>query len=501
MGRGIRLRKAARDGAFALLGLAALALAAFFWLHEPKDRTVRLRMTAGRSAGERHRIVEALRREAARRSIFVEVVETAGTDAALRDVESGRLDAALAQGGLDVADRPNLRQVASLHVEPLHLLVKEEIHAAVTERLSALRGKVVGLGERGSGTNRLATEVMAFAGLRPRSSGSPGDFVASMAGYDALGAEADRDRLPDAVFTVSTLPSPVARHLVKSQGFRLVPLPFFEAFTLGAIDEGPEAGAPGDPTATRVDRRNVYAAEIPSFAYRVEPGVPPRTIPTLGTRLLLVARKGVPPETIQRLLEVVYNSPFAQAVQPTIDAKLLDLPPELPWHDGTTAYLRRNAPVIAGDVVDLIEKELSILGALAGALFFLGQWLRRRFRRRREEGFRAYIVRVAAIERRAMETERAATLDLAALLDLQEELGRLKAEALEKFADGALEGEELMSGFLTHVSDARDYLTRLILHQRELLEKRARLEGRGAQDVWREAIGGDVDRVGAESAP
>ena len=357
-----------------------------------------------------------------------------------------------------------------------------------------MRGKVVGLGERGSGTNRLATEVMAFAGLKP------GDFVASTAGYAALQAEADRAKLPDAVFTVSTLPSPVARHLVETHGFRLVPLPFFEAFTLGAIDDdsgqtrtSPARASTGG-TSTR--RRSPRSPTGSSPACRRRP------IPTLGTRLLLVARKGVPAETIQRLLEVVYGSPFAQAVQPAIDAKLLDLPPELPWHDGTTAYLRRNAPAIAGDVIDLLEKELSILAALLGGLFFLGQWLRRRFRRRREEGFGAYIVRVAAIERRAMETERAATLDLGALLGLQEELSRLKGEALDRFADGTLEGEELMSGFLTHVSDARDYLTRLILHQRELLEKQARHEGRRAQDVWREAVDGveGSDRVESASS-
>jgi TRAP-type uncharacterized transport system substrate-binding protein len=493
MAQGFRRRKAARDGAFALVGLAALGLAAYFWLHVPKERPVRLRLTAGRAAGERYRIAEALRREAARRAITIEVVDTAGTDEALRDVDAGRLDAALAQGGLDLADRPNLRQVASLHVEPLHLLVREEIHDEVSRRLSALRGKVVGLGETGSGTNRLATEVMAFAGLKP------GDFVASTAGYAALQSEPDRAKLPDAVFTVSTLPSPVVRHLVGSHGFRLVPLPFFEAFTLGAIDED---SGPKDEPGTHIDRRNVYEAQIPSFAYRVEPGVPPKTIPTLGTRLLLVARKGVTAEAIQRLLEVVYGSPFAQAVQPAIDAKLLDLPPELPWHDGTTAYVRRNAPAIAGDVIDLLEKEISIFAALVGGLFFLGQWLRRRFLRRREEGFGAYIVRVAAIERRAMETERAATLDLGTLIGLQEELSRLKGDALDRFADGTLEGEELMSGFLTHVSDARDYLTRLILHQRELLEKQARHEGRTAQDVWRDVVDGveGSDRVESASS-
>jgi hypothetical protein len=145
--------------------------------------------------------------------------------------------------------------------------------------------------------------------------------------------------------------------------------------------------------------------------------------------------------------------------------------------------------VIAGDVVDLVEKELSILGALLGALFFLGQWLRRRYRRQRDQGFQAYILRVTDIERRGMTLERAATLDLAELLGLQKELSVLKGEALDKFAEGILEGEELMSGFLSHVSDTRDYLTRLILHERELLEKQARHQGRESQILWHEALG------------
>jgi hypothetical protein len=72
---------------------------------------------------------------------------------------------------------------------------------------------------------------------------------------------------------------------------------------------------------------------------------------------------------------------------------------------------------------------------------------------------------------------------------LQADLSRLKAEALERFADGVLEGEELMSGFLAHVSDTRDYLSRLILHERDNLEERAQLEGRAAPALWREVIG------------
>jgi TRAP-type uncharacterized transport system substrate-binding protein len=479
-----RVGKRVRDGLLAIIGVAALGLAAFFAVHEPRERPVRLRMTAGQGGGTRHRIAQALRREAARRALAIELQAMAGSEEALQAVESGRVDAALVQGGLDMVDRPGLRQVAGLHVEPLHLLVKEEIHRAVARNLAGLRGKVVNLGERGSGTYLLAKEVMAFSGLRAEL-----DYTESTHSYAELERETEAPRLPDAVFSVSTLPSPIARHLVTEHHYRLMPLPFCEAFALGALDQDRAAPDPPGETSTRIDRRHVYDATIPAFAYEIEPGVPPEAIHTLGTRLLLVARKDTATTTIRRLLEVVFNSPFSRVLQPPLDAKLLDSPPELPWHDGATDYVRRNSPLIAGDLIDLIEKWVSILGVLVGGLFCLSQWLRRRYRRRRERSFEAYILQVAQVERRALVLSRAPTLDLAALLQLQEDLSSIKGEALERFADGELDGEELMSGFLAHASDARDFLMRLILHQRDNLEDNARAQRRPAEALWNEAVG------------
>ena len=326
------------------------------------------------------------------RALAIELQELPGSEGALQAVESGRLDAAFVQGGLEMVDNPGLRQVAALHVEPLHLLIKEEIHRAVARNLAELRGKVVNLGERGSGTYVLAREVMAFSGLRAGI-----DYTDTTHSYADLERETDASRLPDAVFTVSTLPSPIARHLVVNHHYRLASLPFSEAFALGALDQDYDVPHRPAAAATRIERRHVYDAMIPAFAYQIEPGVPPEAIHTLGTRLLLVARKDLAATTVRRLLEVVFHSPFSQVLQPPLDARQLESPPELPWHDGTTEYVRRNSPLIAGDMIDLLEKEVSILGVLAGGVFCLSQWLRRQFRRRRERSFEAYILQVARV--------------------------------------------------------------------------------------------------------
>jgi TRAP-type uncharacterized transport system substrate-binding protein len=491
MVRPARFGKRVRDGLLAILGMAALGLATFFALQEPRERPIQFRLTAGQEEGTRHRIARALRREAAERGIAIELQATAGSGEALQALEAGRIDAAFVQGGLEMSDHPGLRQVAVLHLEPLHLLVKEEIHRAVTRSLGGLRGKVINLGERGSGTYLLAKEVMAFSGLRAGM-----DYTESNHSYTDLEGERDGTRLPDAVFTVSTLPSPIARHLVTRYHYRLASLPFCEAFALGALDEGHIPPYSAREPASRIDRRRVYDALIPAFTYEIDPGVPPEPIHTLGTRLLLVTRKDIAATTIRRLLEVVFNSPFSQILQPPLYTQLLESPPELPWHDGTKEYIRRNSPMIAGDVIDLVEKEVSILGVVVGGLFCLIQWLRRRFRRRRERSFEAYILQVARVERSALALSRAPTLDLAELLQLQEDLTRIKEEALERFADGELEGEELMSGFLVHISDARDFLMRLILHQRDNLEDQARVQQRPAEVLWNEAIGEPTHAAG-----
>ena len=283
-----RFRTQIRDGMLAILGVSALGLAAFYALYEPPEQPLKLLMTAGQEQGARHRNAQMLRRAAANRALTIELKPMAGSEEALEALESRRVDAAFVQGGLDMAAHPGLRQVAVLHVEPLHLLVKEEFLPKVAHSLEGLRHKEVNVGEHGSGTYLLATEVMAFAGLRAKT-----DYTESTRSYADLAKETEPSRLPDAVFTVSTLPSPIASHLVKEHHYRLVSLPFSEAFALGALDEVEDNATPSPlgKTPTRIDRRRVYDATIPAFAYGVELAVPPETIHTLGTRLLLVAQR------------------------------------------------------------------------------------------------------------------------------------------------------------------------------------------------------------------
>jgi TRAP-type uncharacterized transport system substrate-binding protein len=489
-----------REWAAAILFLIAVGIGlAVYWSDRSSFGQV-LAITGGSRGGVRALVAERLATEVAGQGLKLRVVESEGSKDALEKVDRGILEMALVQGGLERAGHPHVRQLAALHIEPLHLLVRAEIHRAVEENLSNLRGRTVNISTPGSGTHDLALDVLRFAGLSPRGEDGSGDYLVSTASYPELEAKIEGGSLPDAIFTVSDLPSPLCRRLIAKRRYALVSLPFGEAFFLEAFDSDRHA-RPGSPSERdEVAKYRIYPTQIPAFTYGVEPPSPAAPLTTFGPRLLLVAHESVSPRAARLVLEGVFSSDFAQYYRPPLDSSLLELAPEFPWHAGTEEYRRYNKPLLVGDVIDLLEKGTSLAGAIAGALFFLWQWLRQHDRRRRELGFEAYMVKVAAVERQALELELGPTLDLKELLRLQLELNRLKNEAISRFAEGKLEGEALMSGFLTHVNDARNHLTRLILHERDNLEERALTQRRSVGEMWLETVGQRPGVLGTEAS-
>ncbi len=475
------MRRFPKDLGLFAAALILLATGIYYWFGTGSTRLISLKLTAGDGSGLRHRLATEFSREAANSGIQIIVEATEGSESALERLSRGEFDIALVQGGLKHNLESPIRQISALHIEPLHLLVKPDLQRSIRERgLSQLAGNRVNLGALGSGTHSLATEVLQFAGLRPE--GEPGlaHYRPNSLSYTEL-MKADSKDLPNAVFMVSTLPSPVADYLTDQHGFGLVPLLFGEALSLEAFSELGTV-----PIVGSVDKQHIYTTSIPAFTYSVEPASPPDALQTIGTRLLLVANERVDGEKVKRLLECLYRSNLIKAGRPASDASLLDLPPEFPLHSGAELYRQRNKPIIAGDAIDYLEKVLAIAATVAGGTFFLVQWYLRSIRRSREANFASYMERVIAIEHESMQNELAAQLDLGMLIRLQRELAVLKSDVVSKFAAGDLAGEALINGFLAMVNDARNQLTRLILHQRENIEQLAATQNHPVNEVWRE---------------
>jgi TRAP-type uncharacterized transport system substrate-binding protein len=444
-----------------LAGLAVLLIAIAYYSQSTRQHRYHLRMTAGSPLGTRHKLAQLMQGELAGQGIELQLVGTAGSEEALDKVDSHELDVALIQGGLQVDDRPRVRQVSTLHVEPLHLLVRKELAESVSAHLAALARKKVNLGEVGSGTHSLAQEVLDFAGLRQRGPDNPDGYTPMTLSSRQLLGEKDKARLPDAIFMVSSLPSDVVHSLVVNCGYRLVALPFGEAFALqsrGVSDSGEATAFHGH----HIDKGRTYTTSIPAFTYSLDPPVPAALLPTLGSRLLLVAHKDVDPLAARKLVEGTFAAEYAKNSRPPLDARLMDLPPEFPWHEGSRLYRERNQPIVSGQMMDSMHKGFAILAAVASGLFVLWQWSKQRAQFTLAGGFTKYIDQVARIEEQARRLENDPSGALTELQGIREKLGLLKTEALHRFAEGELMGKELLSGFLLLVNDARDFVTCLI---------------------------------------
>ncbi|MGE0708261.1 MAG: TAXI family TRAP transporter solute-binding subunit [Planctomycetota bacterium] len=434
-------------------GALVLALAVVLFALARRQQTFQLRITAGDALGQRHALAQALVEQAKKRGVKLELVPTRGSEEALKLLGSGGFDVALVQGGLEAGD--DVRQVTALVPEPLHLLVKGELLAG---GLSGLRGKRLNLSTAGSGTRQLALETLAFAGLRPEV-----DFQDEGRSYEELEALPAKD-LPDGLFLVSQLPSHVAADLVAKHGYRLMPLPFGEAFGLH------------DPSIEQVT--------VPAYAYGYLPAVPAEACPTVAPRLLLLAHRRVPDQAVMLLLETLFSADLARAARiQALSPELLSRFSKLPVHPGTTAYVKRTEPVITHETIDNLESLRSFFVSCAVAGFLLWRWQVRR----RELGFEAYIEEVTRIERRALELEMASSLDLRELLRIRQRLSEIKNEALDRFTAGILRSEELMASFLHHVTDVRNYINGLILHERDRIEDEAGQDLGQIDALWRRA--------------
>jgi hypothetical protein len=372
------------------------------------------------------------------------------------------IDMALVPGGVACRTCANVRQVLALGVESLHLLVRAERAEA---GLAGLKGRRINLGPSSAVCHHIARDVLAFAGLRPRvgkGADSKGDYHAEEASPQELARRldrfrvatgADRDRaaraLPDAIFLLSMLPSSLARELVSTAGYRLLPLPFADAYCLDRTRATDAGGA-------LIDHTQLFASEIPAFLYGIDPPVPDAPCRTVATRLMLLAYAASDPEAVARLAETIYDGAIVKLVDPV---PLLDQVPYFPLHQGTVLYRRRSQPLLGP------QRAISP-GTLGGGLgaFALGvvvAYLFLRFRQlRRFESYYHEVRRVEMIARGREVDPQAPTDPAARRRYLEDRLLALKSKVFRDFAEGNLRGESLLSGIISLVNDTRNSLER-----------------------------------------
>jgi TRAP-type uncharacterized transport system substrate-binding protein len=451
-------------GVFPLVGVMLY----FLWvIHFP--RQYNLSITPGSPRTRRTKVAASLAAELRNSPVKLRVLATVGSEEALEEVNNRELDLALVQGGLSARGLDNVRQVAALYREPLHLLVKKDLEPAARRDLAALEGKRINLSKPGSGTYPLSRAVLTFAGLKFPEGEGQGDYVPTTLGKCELVSLAEKvaaappaqrpsllRQLPDAIFLVESMPSDVAQVLVRAADYRLVALPFAEAFSLGELTE------PCAP-ATHLEPTFIKPTTILPYLYRVTPAVPGRGCCTLGTTLLLVAHKDVPEDAVFQLLKTVYESHFATLTHPQ---SLSDASPEYPLHPGAVAYRDRDRPFVSRESLDVLAKLVTLWLFLSATFYGLGRFFHRDPTARLVHYLREFTQLDLAARGIGEDTE-APEDPRRRVAHMEDKLSRLKAQMIEEFSDAKLYQEGVMATVLSLISDTRASLN----------AQRARLNG------------------------
>jgi TRAP-type uncharacterized transport system substrate-binding protein len=426
-------------GALLLAMLAGVVLVRIFY--HPTDRVT---MSTGSFAGANYGLANRYLVPAARaRNLELSLLETGGSEDTLNSVQDGRVQVAIADGGLNAAGRANVREVAPLFLTALHVLMKREIYdeAVATGNLrAAFRGKTISMSNPGSGTRFFALKELERFGV------TTADFTELPRSVSFLvDPKTTAGEVPDIVFAASLLPSPVATRLVQDFGYRLFPFDYVDAVRLGD--------------------QSVYGVTIPRGTYGLSPDVPDRSVTTLGYRLLLVAHEDVPDAAVVALAHAVFDSDFAKAYEPALTTKQFDLLPEYPRHPGTQAFLASKEPIKQEDFGSLLQLLLGA-GALAcfpPAYFILRDALRRFRAVGRGKSLRLYIAAVSDLEAQAIALDESSPRSRGGFLALRRQLNQLKLEAMDAYDRNLIDDANLMPSFLAHVADLRSHLNAVLL--------------------------------------
>lgn len=424
------------------LTLASILATTYFFFRGVSDETFALKISAGSLYGRRNEIAEALKEEAEKANIFLEIQGTKGSGEALRLVSEGKLDLALIQGGIETL--PSVQQVTVLQKEPLHVLVKPELRE---QGLLGLKDKRLNLSSRGSGTNLLSTEILRFAGLKSS------DYEENNVSYsqiEKMSGDTLLEKLPDAFFTVSSLPSYQAEKLVREYGYVLMPIPFGAAFSN--------------------QRFAIQEYIIPPYTYGLDPAMPEVPLRTIGTQLLLVAHKDTPKSAVNKLLHVIYSGDFARKSNiSSLDNENFLGALEYPAHQGAEMYRDRDNPAITSEFVEYVENFRSFVFSLIIASFFIWQW----FARRKGIGFNKFLIELNNIEIKLLRIEMEADLKLDELKKIRNQLIHLKSGAINQFSKQgfSIRGEEVLTSFLNQATHTSSYISGLISQAKEKSKK------------------------------
>ena len=322
----------------------------------PPDRLV---LAAGPQNGAYTQIAEQYRQVLARDGITLEIVETAGSVENAELIRNRQVDAALIQGGIQVAD-PDIQAIGTVFNEPMVFLSRKD--AIVPGNPARWTGLRISSGQPGSGTAMAFRDFQTAAGIDPTA-----NTHLTLSYRDAIKALSD-GTIDLAVF-VATIDAPYLISAYTQPSIRLVPLDYTEALS----------------------RRLEYASTVvvPPGAISLVPAIPPspRRLLALGARLAITPE--LHPALVNRLTmaarelhgkrDIITNPgefpSVAGAAMPVNNAaRLLILEGPSAWHDWLPYWMAAQFNRVLLLVLPFLFIVLPLIRAIPGLYAFIMRW-------------------------------------------------------------------------------------------------------------------------------
>jgi TRAP transporter TAXI family solute receptor len=256
---------------------AAALIVALFWaasrfVQPAPPKTIV--MTTGSESGAYHGYAKRYQEELARHGITLELRTSSGALenlARLKDDKVGVTVGFIQGGTASSGDGEGLMSLGSMYYEPLWVFYRDR---NALDRVSQLKGKRLAIGAEGSGTRKLALQILSVNGME-----NDAEHFLPISG-DA-GLEALRQGKADAVFVIAGADAAVIRKFLAQDGVRLMNFaqasayvkrfPFLSKVTLprGVVDLVQDVPAQDvnliAATANLVVREDIHPALISLF--------------------------------------------------------------------------------------------------------------------------------------------------------------------------------------------------------------------------------------------
>ncbi|GJL53987.1 MAG: hypothetical protein NPIRA02_11190 [Nitrospirales bacterium] len=306
-------------------------------------------LATGSATGAYHAFGLAMQEILADNDIELKLHNSAGSDDNAALLAEGTVDIALMQGGTPVDSVPGgkqLRALASLYYEPLWMFHRID---PAPVKLSELAGRRVNRGIPGSGTRRLADELLALNKVA-------GETFRALDNTSA--SEALQDGKLDALFMVSGEHSSEVEKLLQAPGISLMDLPRAKAYHL--------------------HRRYLSPLTLPAGAIDLAGERPPTQVNMIAVTAMLVARNDLHPALVDLLLlsapKIVGGPGLFHEAEQFPSGQYLSIPLSKEaqrFHKRGPSFLQRFLPFWAATLIDRLVVMLIPLAALVIPLFKL----------------------------------------------------------------------------------------------------------------------------------